>query len=75
MAKFRNNRPLEVKQTVESTVEVRKTEVAALVESKLTIAEQKRELEIKKKLEAAKKHTKSWNITEGERENTALYVR
>ncbi|KAJ8978011.1 hypothetical protein NQ317_002773 [Molorchus minor] len=56
--KLRNHniRPIEIKQTVESTVEVRKTEVAALVETKLTIAEQKRELEIKKKLEAAKKH-------------------
>lgn len=47
---------MEVKQTLE----VRKTEVAAQVvnkvETKLTIAEQKRETELKKKLETVKKH-------------------
>lgn len=37
-------------------MEGRKTEVAALVETKLTIAEQKREMEIEKKLSAARKH-------------------
>lgn len=43
-------------------MEVRKTEVAALVENKLTIAEQKRELELKKKLEIAKKHVNITNV-------------
>lgn len=41
---------------VKLTLEARKTEVAAQVETKLTIAEQKRETELKKKLETAKKH-------------------
>lgn len=49
---LQNNRSLEIKQTIET----RKTEVAQHVEIKLTTAEQKREAEIKKKLEAAKKY-------------------
>jgi stathmin len=51
-----NSRPLEVKQSAVSTLEVRKTEVTAQLETKLTIAEQKREQEIQRKLETAKKH-------------------
>lgn len=43
---------MEIKQTQE----VRKSEVSTLLENKLTIAEQKREQEIQKKLDAAKKH-------------------
>lgn len=42
---------MEIKQTVESIQEERKT----LIETKLTTAEQKREKEIQKKLEIAKK--------------------
>lgn len=53
---YQNSRPLEVKQSAVSTEEVRKTEVSAQLETKLTIAEQKREQEIQRKLENAKKH-------------------
>lgn len=50
-----NTKPVEIRQTVESVQEVRKTEVTAQIETKLTTAEQKREKEIQRKLEIAKK--------------------
>lgn len=45
---------MEVKQTIESTEESRKTETLSKIESKLTVAEQKREKEIQRKLENIK---------------------
>lgn len=46
---------MEIKQTVET----RKTEYSAQIETKLTTAEQNREKELQKKLEAAKKYVSS----------------
>lgn len=45
---------MEVKQIVESTEESRKTETLSKIETKLTVAEQKREKEIQRKLENIK---------------------
>jgi stathmin len=49
---------MEVKQTIESTEENRKTEKVTKIESKLTTAEQNREKEIQRKLEIIKKNEK-----------------
>jgi stathmin len=49
---------MEVKQTIESTIENRKTEKVTKIESKLTTAEQNREKEIQRKLEIIKKNEK-----------------
>lgn len=51
---------MEVKQTIESTEENRKTEKVTKIESKLTTAEQNREKEIQRKLEIIKKNVGIW---------------
>lgn len=45
---------MEVKQIVETTEESRKTEKLSKIETKLTVAEQKREQEMQRKLENIK---------------------
>lgn len=49
---------VEVKQTIESTEENRKTEKVIKIESKLTAAEQKREQELQRKLEKIKENVR-----------------
>ena len=49
---------MEVKQTIESTEESRKSENITKIESKLTTAEQNREKEIQRKLENIKKNVR-----------------
>lgn len=51
---MQNERLVEVKQSIESTEESRKTETLSKIETKLTVAEQKREQEIQRKLENIK---------------------
>lgn len=49
---------VEVKQTIESIEETRKTEKISKIETKLTAAELKREKEIQRKLENIKKNVR-----------------
>lgn len=53
---MQNKKSVEIKQTEE----VRKIEYSVQIETKLTTAEQKREEELKKKLDAAKKHVNNF---------------
>lgn len=55
---IQNTRLVEIKQTEE----VRKNEYSAQIETKLITAEQKREEELKKKLDAAKKYVNNYSF-------------
>ncbi|KAK9730406.1 Stathmin family [Popillia japonica] len=57
-AKKYNERLLEVKQSIETVEDTRRSEKTMKIETKLTAAEQKREQELQKKLELIKKNEK-----------------
>lgn len=55
---YQNERLLEVKQSIETVEDTRRSEKTIQIESKLNAAEQKREKELQKKLENIKKNVR-----------------